>query len=165
MPMSRNLNHMKAVSLKFGLLGLLLAATLPWAGFGPARYVVVAAAVLTASLYWAGDLYVFPHYGNLVAAIGDGVMAAAMLYAMQLALPGSRISAGWALTAGVLVGAGEFLLHRLLKRLDVVANDAPQVMPKAWERKLGRWLTDDEHWREPKEVPAPHPEYMGSGRP
>lgn len=147
------------------MLSLVLALTLPTAGFGPARRAIVAAAVLTVSLYFTGDLYVLPNLGNLVAAIGDGALAGLMLYAMQFFIPGARLSPGWAMVAGTAVGVAEFFYHRLLKRLDVVGNEVPQVMPKAWERALGRWLTDDEHWIEPNQEPTPHPEYMGTGRP
>lgn len=163
--MSLNLNHTKALVTKFGLMSVLLSATLPWAGYWPWRHLAVAAAVLTVSLYMSGDLYIFPHLGNLVASVGDGFMAAFLLYGLQFVLPGSRVGLGQSLATGVLVGVVEFFYHQFLKRLDVVANEAPQVMPKTWERALGHWVAGGDHPPEPKEDPAPNPEYLGMERP
>lgn len=83
---------------------------------------ILAVAILgTIINYLVGDLMVLPVFGNFVASIGDGAMAA--LTAVVVAAVAERFDLGLTsvLFFGSLVAIGEYFFHRYLLRAKHVA--------------------------------------------
>lgn len=78
------------------------------------------AIVGTALNYFLGDLYVLPKFGNTVAAVSDGVLAALTAYVFDLIIPAFRTTATTLVTFAVLVAVGEYIFHRYLRRSEKV---------------------------------------------
>lgn len=83
-------------------------------------WVFVVALVGTALNYWVGDLMVLPRFGNLVASLGDGIMAALVAYIVDLlVIPFNTALTSLALFA-ILVAVGEYFFHQYLGRSEKV---------------------------------------------
>lgn len=75
----------------------------------------------TVANYLVGDLLVLPGLGNFMASVGDGLMGAALAYAVAFfAAPFTVSFAGLAAFA-VLVAIGEYFFHQFLLASDKVA--------------------------------------------
>ncbi|TYO98061.1 DUF2512 family protein [Desulfallas thermosapovorans] len=74
----------------------------------------------TAVNYLVGDLVVLPKYGNIVASIGDGVMAALVAYIIDLISPVFQTSFTALALLAVLVAVGEYFFHQYLLREEKV---------------------------------------------
>ncbi|WP_066639463.1 DUF2512 family protein [Desulfolucanica intricata] len=70
--------------------------------------------------YVIGDLMVLPKYGNIVASIGDGVIAALTAYIFDLLILDFRTSFTSLIVFGVLVAVGEYFFHQYLRRSEKV---------------------------------------------
>ncbi|HBV96000.1 MAG: hypothetical protein JL50_05130 [Peptococcaceae bacterium BICA1-7] len=71
--------------------------------------------------YLLGDLVILPRFGNIVASLGDGVLAAVTAYVVDLIVPGFTTT--WAALAAfaVLVAVAEYFFHAYLRRSEKVA--------------------------------------------
>lgn len=79
------------------------------------------ALVGTALNYLVGDLLVLPKYGNIIASIADGVMAALIAYIFDYLVPTAFQTSFTALALfGVLVAVGEYFFHQYLQRSEKV---------------------------------------------
>jgi len=75
----------------------------------------------TAVNYVVGDLLVLPKFGNIVATVGDGVMAALTAYIIDYLVPTAFQTSFTALILfGVLVAVGEYFFHQYLRRSEKV---------------------------------------------
>lgn len=84
----------------------------------PVIWVALAATALN---YVMGDLLVLPTLGNLVAALGDGVMAALTAYVFAVLIRGFNVTFASLVIFGVLVAIGEYFFHQYLLKADKVA--------------------------------------------
>ena len=67
-------------------------------------------------LNWVlGDLFVLPKYGNIIAAIGDGVMAAATALIIDLFSNVFDTTLMSLITFAVIVAVAEYFFHMYLK--------------------------------------------------
>lgn len=89
----------------------------------PVATVALIALIGTAVNYLIGDLAILPKYGNVIAAVGDGLMAAVFAYITVLLLPGMAVS--WkALTVyAIIVAVAEYFFHMYLQSSDKVSPD------------------------------------------
>jgi len=84
---------------------------------GGALFSLLLLTLVAAGLNYAiGDLLILPSYGNLVASLGDGGLAAATAYAYgqldrSLAATGASL-----LVFALLIAGGEFFFHRYLRQ-------------------------------------------------
>ena len=85
-------------------------------------WILAVSIVVTAVNYLIGDLVVLPSYGNIVASIGDGVMAGLVAYIMSLLFTTFDLTITAILTFGVLIAVGEYLFHQYLVKSDEVES-------------------------------------------
>ncbi|MFW5995846.1 MAG: DUF2512 family protein [Halanaerobiaceae bacterium] len=71
--------------------------------------------------YLIGDLFILPSLGNLVASVGDGIMAALVAYVFDVLVPEFLISAAALVWFAVLIAIGEFFFHEYIRRQEEVA--------------------------------------------
>lgn len=95
-------------------IALGLVVSNPWG------WILLVALIGTAMNYLVGDLYVLPKFGNIVASLGDGIMAALVAYIISLIV--AVFDVGWMALAlfAVLVALGEFFFHQYLLREEEV---------------------------------------------
>lgn len=105
-------------AIRFAIGPLLVAAAeslFPGVRFGAwDRWVLVG--ITLASLEVVADMYLLPRLGALRSAVADAAGAAVVIWAAQWLLPGTSVSVGGALAAGVLIGAVESVLHLWMLR-------------------------------------------------
>lgn len=77
--------------------------------------------VTTVANFLIGDLLTLPRFGSPVTSLGEGVLAALGAYVLSLIFPPIRVTLFPLVLFGVLVGLGEFLLHKYLRE----SADAP----------------------------------------
>lgn len=112
-----------ATALLIKLVGTFLFA---WVGLtlidgNTAGWVLATAVIATAANYLVGDLFTLPNYGNMVASVGDGVMAALTAYIMSLIVGPISVSLLGVLVFGALVAVGEYFFHNYLRESEEVA--------------------------------------------
>ncbi|MEW6522289.1 MAG: DUF2512 family protein [Bacillota bacterium] len=83
--------------------------------------VVVVAVAVTVVNYLVGDLGELPSYGNIWAAVGDGVMGAIVSWLAALLIPAFLVTLGSLALFAVLTGVTEFYFHRYLMKDEKVA--------------------------------------------
>ncbi len=117
-----------ALLMKFVLT--LGAAWVSFSLFANATFTSVLIIAIAGTLlnYLIGDLFVLPNFGNIMASIGDGGLAALTAYVI------SRFTYGFAATAtsfvvfAVLISIAEYFFHiYLLKSDDVAPNIKTQM--------------------------------------
>lgn len=64
--------------------------------------------------YLIGDLYILPNFGNFVASIADGGLAALTAYLMGVMVRGNNIGTSSLMVFGLLVALAEYFFHRYL---------------------------------------------------
>lgn len=64
--------------------------------------------------YLIGDLYVLPNFGNLVASIADGGLAAITASLMGAMVAGNNTGTSSLMVFGLLVAVVEYFFHRYL---------------------------------------------------
>lgn len=110
-----------ALIFKFVMTLAITALTIGLLNRNPWTWVVAVALIGTAVNYAIGDLLVLPTMGNLAAAIGNGVMAALVAYAVQFSIPAFTAGLMSLALFAVLVAAGEYFFHTYLLKADKVA--------------------------------------------
>lgn len=83
--------------------------------------ILVTAIVGTVLNYLIGDLGVLPRLGNVIASLGDGVMAAFVAYIVSLLFPAFEISSNSLLVFAAIVAVAEYFFHMFLYRSEKVA--------------------------------------------
>lgn len=86
-------------------------ATLGLLERNPTGWVLLSAIIIAAVNYLVGDLMLFPSFGNLIAAIGEGFLAVAVAYVVALFTPPLQTSAISLAIFGALIAMGEGILH------------------------------------------------------
>lgn len=81
-------------------------------------WVLIVALAATALNYWVGDLMVLPRYGNIVASLGDGIMAVLVAYIVDLLVVPFRTGLTALIAFGVLIAVGEYFFHQYLRRTE-----------------------------------------------
>lgn len=71
--------------------------------------------------YLAGDLLILPRFGNIVASLADGVLAAVTAYVVDLIVPAFTTTWGTLAAFAVLVAVAEYFFHAYLRRSEKVA--------------------------------------------
>lgn len=71
--------------------------------------------------YIIGDLIVLPSMGNIVASIGDGLLAAIVAYSLDIFEPAFDTTWTTLVLFAILVAIGEYIFHNYLKRDEKVA--------------------------------------------
>lgn len=111
----------RALLAKFGMTLLFAWLTLSFFDGNTFSSVLLFSIAATALNYLVGDLYVLPNFGNMVASIGDGLMAAVFAYIVSLIFAGFRTTFGTLVLFAILVAIGEYVFHQYLRSTDKVA--------------------------------------------
>lgn len=110
-----------ALLVKFLMTLVAAVITFQFIDGNPWLAVFIIALAGTAINYMVGDLMVLPRWGNITAAIGDGLMAAVTAYIISLLWPGVAVSFTSLAIFAVLVAAAEYFFHFYLKNSEEVA--------------------------------------------
>ncbi|SJZ82779.1 DUF2512 family protein [Selenihalanaerobacter shriftii] len=86
--------------------------------FGWILIVSIAGTILN---YLMGDLFVLPNLGNIVASLGDGLMAALTAYIIDLTTLNFATSLSSLAIFGILIAIGEYFFHQYLIQNEKVA--------------------------------------------
>lgn len=103
-----------SLAIKFVMTFIVAAIAFYFLVRNPWSWILAVSIVVTAVNYLIGDLVVLPSYGNIVAAIGDGVMAGLVAYVMNLLFATFDTTIATLLTFGVLIAVGEYFFHQYL---------------------------------------------------
>ncbi len=76
--------------------------------------ILTLALIATAGNYFMGDALVLPAFGSVIAALGDGLLAAAVFYIASVALRTLRVDVRSLFFFGALIAVGEYFFHRYL---------------------------------------------------
>lgn len=110
-----------ALIFKFFMTLILAAAVFMLLNNNSWFWILAVAIAATVLNYLVGDLYVLPKFGNIVAAAGDGIMAALVAYVTDLFTPLFQTTFASLAIFALLVGVGEYFFHQYLRRADEVA--------------------------------------------
>jgi len=105
-----------ALIIKFAMTFVFAAIAFMTLNNNAWTWVLLVALVGTAINYWVGDLMVLPKYGNIVASLGDGVMALVVAYIVDLLVVPFRTGLTSLVVFGVLIAIGEYFFHQYLRR-------------------------------------------------
>lgn len=110
------MRHTTALAIKFLAVTAILALVLPLVA-GPVSWtgVLVAALAVTVVSYLAGDLGILPAMGQVMALVGDLLLGAVTVWAVQFIVPGLTIPFAGALVVAVALGVAEFFFHRYMQ--------------------------------------------------
>lgn len=70
--------------------------------------------------YLLGDLIILPKFGNIVASVGDGVLAALTALLVGILTPAFQTTTTSLLIFAVLIAVGEYFFHQYLLRSEEV---------------------------------------------
>ncbi len=118
---------MSALLIKFVLT--LGAAWAAFSLFGDSTFTFVLTLAIAGTLlnYLIGDLFVLPNMGNIIASLGDGLLAVITAYVVA-GFAYLRATTTAFVVFGVLVAVAEFFFHMYLLKSDEVApNTKTQV--------------------------------------
>lgn len=76
--------------------------------------IALVALIATAGNYFLGDLLILPAFGNIVAAIGDGLLGVATFYLAAVVTRDLAVDVRSLFLFGVLILIGEYFFHRYL---------------------------------------------------
>ncbi|MBU5676142.1 YndM family protein [Alkaliphilus sp. MSJ-5] len=114
-------NTTMALVVKFIMTFIAAWLTLGVMDRNPLLWVVIVSIVGTVLNYILGDLVVLPNLGNIIASIGDGIMAAALAYIVDLfTIDFNTTFSGLAVFA-LIVAVAEYFFHIYLLQSDTVA--------------------------------------------
>lgn len=99
------------------ILKLLATFVAAWIAYGlvdndPLIWIFIVALVITVINYLIGDLLILPRYGNVAAAIDDGIMAGLIAYLISLMTDNFKVSWLSSLIFIVIIFIFELFLHR-----------------------------------------------------
>lgn len=98
---------------------LVMTFVAAWIAFGLIEnaafsWLLLTAVLVTAVNYVIGDLYVLPRYRNIVASVGNGIMAAVVALIVHLVFPGVQATLPSLILFFFLIAVGEYFFHRYL---------------------------------------------------
>ncbi|SFH29592.1 Protein of unknown function [Desulfotomaculum arcticum] len=113
-----------ALIIKFIMTFVMAAIVFELLNMGNATWfwVFVVSLVGTALNYLLGDLYVLPKFGNIVASIGDGVLAALVAFIIDALTRFFDTTFASLVLFALLIAVGEYFFHQYLKA-------SPEVEP------------------------------------
>ena len=88
----------------------------------PLGWILLVSLIGTAANYLVGDLMVLPAYGNITAALGDGITAALVAYIINLFTPRFSVDLSSLVFFAVLVAVAEYFFHRYLLKAEEVSR-------------------------------------------
>lgn len=108
------------------IVKFLLTFAAAWVAFGiiegnSLTYILILALIGTILNYVLGDLFVLPNFGNIIASIGDGGLAAVAALVLSAMILEFRTSSTSLVTFFVIVTIAEYFFHMFLKKSDTVA--------------------------------------------
>lgn len=108
------------------VMKLIMTFLAAWIIFGiildnPLSHILLLSALGAAINYLLGDLFVLPKFGNVVASVGDGLMAALTAYILDTVIPVFETTFTTLLLFTLAVAAFEFFFHQYLLRDEKVA--------------------------------------------
>jgi hypothetical protein len=109
-----------ALLVKFVMTFIFAAAALAFLRGNTLGWVFLVAILATGLNYLVGDLLLLPSFGNIVASVSDGILAALVAYVVDLLVPAFRTTAPALLIFAVLVALGEYFFHQYLLRTEKV---------------------------------------------
>lgn len=87
----------------------------------PVGWVLTVSVVVVTANYLVGDLLTLPRYGNMATSLAEGILAALGAYVLSLIFMSITVSLTGLTVFGGLVAAGEYLLHKYLRRPEDLA--------------------------------------------
>ncbi|TCL76306.1 uncharacterized protein DUF2512 [Hydrogenispora ethanolica] len=120
------MKHLVNLIIKMALITVVLAILIPVYGRSTWTQTIVTALVLTLISYVAGDLWLLAKYGNGVALVGDFLISAVVVWAMEQAMPIFTLSGIGIFIIAAALTLGEWLLH-----LYLIATKTPEREAKA----------------------------------
>lgn len=110
------MDNATAVAIKFAFTALLSAFILPAVALVAYGQAVLLAAIVTAVSYPVGDLSVLPRYGNAATVVVDFLIALLLFRYAPIAMSGTAVGWGGALTAAGGIALAEIVFHTYLER-------------------------------------------------
>ncbi|GAB6179811.1 hypothetical protein JCM14036_11300 [Desulfotomaculum defluvii] len=77
-------------------------------------WALLIAVIGTAVNYVLGDKFILPNYGNIVAAVSDGILSLGLLWLVDLISVDLRLNSTAYITFALLVMVGEYFFHNYL---------------------------------------------------
>lgn len=113
------MKQVTAMVIKYVMIAAISAILLPLMSTVTVAQALVIALLITLAAYLVGDLLVLVNMGNLSATVGDGVIAALVVWLSTLIF---LVSIPWwaIIITGAAVAAGEWFFHQYLVRNDVL---------------------------------------------
>jgi hypothetical protein len=102
--------------IKYVLVTLVLAVLIPVYGRSTWGQTLIVALAITILSYLAGDMWILPKAGNIIAVAADFGMAALLLWVMERALPQFRLRGAGVWVIALVIGIAELLFHFYLER-------------------------------------------------
>lgn len=114
------MRHLTALVMKFAMTAVVTQIVLGiFTNLRIAQILLVALAI-TAITYLMGDLLILAVFNNAVAAVADAGMCWLIIYLSGYVWPDRTVPLLSALSAAVIVGVGEILLHLYIGRKAIV---------------------------------------------
>jgi hypothetical protein len=104
----------KALVIKYIMTLTILVPTLAVFRTNTWDWLALIALFITVVNYLVGDVLVLPSFGNAVASVGDGLMAALTAHIAGVMIPGFRTSSMSLFLIAFFIAIGEFFFHRYL---------------------------------------------------
>ncbi|MGY4689569.1 DUF2512 family protein [Salibacterium sp. K-3] len=119
------MNHVIALGIKAMLTFLILLIVLLTAGEYPFWNIAGLALIVTGAAYVVGDLFILKATNNAVSTLADVGLGALVIWAAGPFILNGPVSFFTALSAGVLIGAGEWFFHKYV--INTVISKNPKV--------------------------------------
>lgn len=114
------MKNLTNIVIKSILVLAVLFILIPVFGRSTWTQVIITGLVLVALSYLAGDMWILPKFGNMVAVLADLGLGALLVWAMAQALPQFILPSAGVWTIAVVLAAGEWFFH-----LYLMATQAP----------------------------------------
>ncbi|QUH24520.1 DUF2512 family protein [Serpentinicella alkaliphila] len=109
-----------ALIFKFGMTLIAAWITLGLMNGNPLLWIAIIALVGTAANYIFGDLVVLPNQSNLVASLGDGILAAVLAYIVAMFISNFNTTFSALAIYAAIVAVSEFYFHIFIQNDDKV---------------------------------------------
>lgn len=90
-------------------------------------WALLVAIIGTAVNYILGDKMILPRYGNMVAAVSDGILSLVLLWLVDLISVDLRLNGTAYITMAVIIIVGEYFFHRYLIDSGIVEGRETKV--------------------------------------
>lgn len=114
------MRHLTALVMKFTMTAVVMQIVLGMFTNLRIAQILLAAAAITAITYLIGDLLILSVFNNSIAAVADAGMCWLIIYLCGYVWPDRTVPLLSALSAAVIIGIGEVLLHLYIGRKAIV---------------------------------------------